>query len=80
MKFCFGDIVVVCGNLIGVVGKSWIRHISGEHGAVHEYEVYVRVSGDIKVFREEDMERYMVRHKVLDAEEIEWQRNAVEGM
>lgn len=80
MKFCFGDIVVVCGNLIGVVVKSWIRHISGERGAVHEYEVYVRVSCDIKVFREEDMERYMVRHKVLDEEEMEWQRNAVEGI
>lgn len=80
MKFCFGDIVVVCGNMIGVVLKSWIRHISGEREAVHEYEVYVRVSCDIKVFREEDMERYMVRHKVLDEEEIEWQSNAVRGI
>lgn len=80
MKFCFGDIVVVCGNLIGVVVKSWIRHISGERGAVHEYEVYVRVSCGIKVFREDDMERYMVRPKYLDQEEMEWQRNAVEGL
>jgi len=23
MKFCFGDIVVVEGNLVGVVVKSW---------------------------------------------------------
>lgn len=80
MKFCFGDIVVVRGNLIGVVVKAWIRYISGEHEAVHEYVVYVRVSSDIKVFREEDMERYMVRHKVLDEEEMEWQRNAMEGI
>ena len=80
MKFCFGDIVVVCGSLIGVVLKSWIRYIPGEREAVHEYEVYVRVSSDIKVFREEDMERYMVRHKVLDDEEIEWQSNAVKGI
>ena len=80
MKFCFGDIVVVRGNLIGVVVKSWIRYISGERDAVHEYEVYVRLSGDIKVFREEDIQRYMVRHKLLDEQEMAWQRNAVEGL
>lgn len=79
MKFCFGDIVVVRGNLIGVVVKSWIRY-AASGGTSHEYEVYVRMSRQIEQFREDEMERYMVRHKVLDAEEIEWQRNAVEGM
>ena len=79
MKFCFGDIVVVRGNLIGVVVKAWIRY-AASGGTSHEYEVYVRVSSDIKVFREEDMERYMVRHKELDKQEMEWQRNAMEGM
>ena len=79
MKFCFGDIVVVRGNLIGVVVKAWIRYAaSGETS--HEYEVYVRMSGQIEQFREDEMERYMVRHKELDEQEIEWQRNAVEGM
>ena len=29
MKFCFGDIVVVEGNLIGVVVKSWCRSLMG---------------------------------------------------
>jgi hypothetical protein len=33
MKFCFGDIVVVEENLIGVVVKSW------EDG---EHDIYVR--------------------------------------
>lgn len=78
MKYCFGDIVVVRGNLIGVVVKSWIRHSST--GVFHEYEVYVRMSRQIEVFLEEEMERYMVRHKYLDQEEMEWQRNAVEGL
>lgn len=79
MKFCFGDIVVVRGNLIGVVVKAWIRY-AASGGTSHEYEVYVRMSGQIEQFREDEMERYMVRHKVLDEEEMEWQRNAMEGI
>jgi len=79
MKYCFGDIVVVRGNLIGVVLKSWIRY-SSTGKVFHEYEVYVRMSRQIEVFLEEEMERYMVRHKYLDQEEMEWQRNAVEGL
>lgn len=79
MKFCFGDIVVVRGNLIGVVVKAWIRY-AASGGTSHEYEVYVRMSRQIEQFREDEMERYMVRHKELDEQEIEWQRNAVDGM
>lgn len=79
MKFCFGDIVVVRGNLIGVVVKAWIRYAhDGE--TTHEYEVYVRMTRQIEEFREDEMERYMVRHKVLDEDEMEWQRNAVGGI
>ena len=29
MKFCFGDIVVVEGNQIGVVVKSWCKSLLG---------------------------------------------------
>ena len=79
MKFCFGDIVVVRGNLIGVVVKAWIRY-AASGGTSHEYEVYVRMSRQIEQFREDEMERYMVRHKELDEQEMEWQRNAVEGI
>ena len=79
MKFCFGDIVVVRGNLIGVVVKAWIRYAaSGEIS--HEYEVYVRMTRQIEQFREDEMERYMVRHKELDTQEMEWQSNAVRGI
>lgn len=70
MKYCFGDIVVVDGNLIGVVVKSWQN---GTH------EVYVRMVNRIVTYKESEMQRYMVRHKYLDEDELVYQRNAVEG-
>lgn len=72
MKFCFGDIVVVEGNLIGVVVKSWISR-------ENNYDVYVRLFNEIVNYPESKIERYMVRHKKLDEEEMEWQSNAVKG-
>lgn len=70
MKFCFGDIVVVDGNYIGVVVKCWTNRT---------YDVYVRMYDIIKSYKEIDMERYMVRHKYLDEEELQYQRNAIDG-
>ena len=74
MKFCFGDIVVVEGAYIGVIVKSWI---SSQKGVVHE--VYVRSYGNIVEYKESDIQRYMVRHKYLNEEELEYQANAVNG-
>lgn len=76
MKFCFGDIVVVEGNLIGVVVKSWCRSLMG---AEENHDVYVRSYNRILNYPESEIERYMVRHKELDEEELEWQSNAVNG-
>jgi hypothetical protein len=76
MNFCFGDIVVVEDNLIGVVVKSWVNMQTG----VPNHDVYVRMYGKIKNYDESKMQRYMVRHKYLDDEEMEYQRNAVHGM
>ena len=70
MKFCFGDIVVIDGNLIGVVVKCWTNRT---------YDVYVRMANAIVSYKETEMERYMVRHKYLDKEELQYQRNAIEG-
>ena len=70
MKFAFGDIVVVEGELIGVVVKCWTNRT---------YEVYVRVFRGIKEYKEDEIERYMVRHKYLSDEELQWQRNAING-
>ena len=72
MKFCFGDIVVVEGNLIGVVVKSWA-------GREITHEVYVREFNAIREYKEADMERYMVRHKYLDEDEMYYQKNAING-
>lgn len=72
MKFCFGDIVVDDIE-IGIIVKCWT-------GKIHNYDVYVREYNGIKNYSEEDIERYMVRHKYLNDEEIEYQRNAVHGL
>lgn len=72
-KYLFGDIVVIEGDLIGVVVKSWeIFSASGEK--YFNYDVYVRVSDKISNYKESEVERYRVRHKYLDEQEIEWQR------
>ena len=70
MKYCFGDIVVIEGDLIGVIVKSWLDCT---------YEVYVRNFNSIKSYKEDDIQRYMVRHKFLDEQELEYQNNALKG-
>lgn len=57
MKFCFGDIVVVEGGLIGVVVKSWGKSFLGKP---RNYDVYVRSWNIIQNYDEEDIERYML--------------------
>lgn len=78
MKFCFGDIVVVEENLIGVVVKSLITYSKGEK--IRNYDVYVRMKNAIQNYREEEIERYMVRHKYLNDEELEYQHDMVLGV
>ena len=72
MNYTFGDIVVIEDNLIGVVVKSWCK----SNGTI-EHEVYVRSYNSIKLYKEDEMQRYMVRHKYLDEEEMEYQNNAI---
>lgn len=67
-KFLFGDIVVVEGNLIGVICKTW-----QSNKGYYYYEVYVRKYNVIKEYNESDIERYRVRHKELNDEEMEYQ-------
>ena len=74
-KLCFGDIVVVENNLIGVVVKSWSNAWKGQ---APSYDVYVRMDNCIKTYPESEVERYMVRHKCLNDEELEYQREAEE--
>ena len=74
MKYCFGDIVVVEDKYIGVIVKSWTSY---KNGIV--YEVYVRSYNSIIEYKESDIQRYMVRHKYLNEEELEYQENAING-
>ncbi len=74
MKFVFGDIVVIENNLIGVVVKTWV-----DCNGNHSYDIYVRMYNYIKNYKEKEIERYMVRHKYLDEEELFYQNNAVKG-
>ena len=78
MKFCFGDIVVIEGNLIGVVVKSWVTYSKDK--AIRNYDVYVRMKNRIQNYREEEIQRYMVRHKYLNEEELEYQHDTVLGI
>lgn len=71
MQFCFGDIVIVEGYLIGVIVKSWVSN-----NQFIEHEVYVREYNKIIRYKEDDIKRYMVRHKELNEEELEYQKQA----
>lgn len=72
MKFAFGDIVVIEKELIGVVVKCW-------SGSSHNYDIYVRNYNCIKNYKEDEIERYMVRHKYLSNEEKVYQFNTING-
>lgn len=72
-ELLFGDIVVVEGGLIGVVVKSWINFKDGEKEC--EYEVYVRNWDCIVRYEESKVQRYRVRHKYLNEEELAYQNS-----
>lgn len=71
-KYLFGDIVVVEGNEIGVIVKTWEREINIKRGN-YAYEVYNRIQRCIKEYPENEVERYRTRHKELSDEEVGWQ-------
>ena len=64
MKYTFGDIVVVDKIYIGVIVKSWTSSDKN-----YSYDVYVRMYNEIKNYKEDEIERYMVRHKYLSDED-----------
>jgi len=75
MKYLFGDIVVIEDNLIGVIVKTWDKREAKHEKQGYYYEVYVRDFNGIKEYHEDDIERYKVRHKELNEEEMEWQNS-----
>ena len=78
MKYTFGDIVIVDDIEIGVIVKCWIHNT--DVGKEFNYDVYVREYNGIKNYKENEIERYMVRHKYLLEEEQEYQYNAINGL
>lgn len=58
MKYTFGDIVVVDGENIGVVVKSWLPVTGPNKDKGPHHEVYVRMNNGIKEYYEDEMERY----------------------
>lgn len=77
MQFFFGDIVVVDGENIGVVLKSWEK-FGNDGKKYYVHEVYVRMYTSIVEYREDEIERYGVRHKYLSDEEKEYQSRAMQ--
>lgn len=73
MQYCFGDIVIVDEIQIGVIVKSWQGSLFGNPPS---HDVYVRSYNGIHNYPESEIRRYMVRHKYLDDQELEWQANA----
>lgn len=67
-KFLFGDIVVVNNQQIGVIVKTMYSTWSEKN----YYKIYNRMTEKINEYWEEDVERYRVRHKYLNEEEMEW--------
>ena len=78
MKYTFGDIVIVDDINIGVIVKSWISF--SDNKKIFKYDVYVRNYNNIKKYEEEEIQRYLVRHKYLSDEEQEYQYNAIHGL
>ena len=70
MKFTFGSIVIVEGNLVGVVVKSWGASLTGSKRGVH-HEVYVRSYNGIKEYDESEM-RHIIYDKELTDEALQY--------
>ena len=74
MKYTFGDIVIVDEENLGVIVKSWLHMlVKGKRikntDVIPKHEVYVRMYNAIKEYSENDIQRYLVRHKYLSEEE-----------
>jgi len=66
-KYIFSDEVIVEDDLVGVVVKTWHK------GDGYEYEIYVRYYNAIKLYNEENIDRYRVKHKQLSEEDLFYQ-------
>jgi len=63
-KYIFGDIVVVDGDQVGCVVKTW------ESPMGVSYEVYVRSGNRIYEYREEQVRRYVFSKELLEEQKF----------
>ena len=75
-KFLFGDVVVVEEELIGVILETW--NVYGEEEP--HYSVWVRSYYAKVDYPENKIERYAVRHKYLNDEELKYQKGYEQGV
>jgi hypothetical protein len=61
-KFQFGNVVVVDGDEIGVIVKSWKDH---------SYDVYVRSYNAVREYKEADIQHF-IYSKTLTSDECEF--------
>ena len=67
-EFLFADEVIVESDLVGVIVKTWIKSDN-----TRDYEVYVRSINCIKLYPENEIQRYRVKHKYLDDKDMAYQ-------
>jgi hypothetical protein len=68
-KFNFSNVVVVEGNLVGIIVKCWGASPTGTKRPAH-YEVYVRAYNGIHEYDEDKIEPF-IYDKVLEDEDDE---------
>lgn len=71
--FGFSDVVIVEGNLVGVVVKSWGPTMSRdpEIDSTYNYDVYVRSWNRVENFHENEVTRF-IYDKELSDEDLEY--------
>jgi hypothetical protein len=64
-RFQFGNVVVVDGDQIGVIVKTWAGGIRDDK---HNYDVYVRNYNGIRNFSESDIDHFIYSKELHESE------------
>ena len=67
-KFQFSNVVVVHGNQIGVVVKSWSAPLGARTHQENSYDIYVRSLNTIIHFKESEVTHFVYNKELLDEE------------
>ena len=64
--FQFGNVVVVNGELIGCIAKTWMNSPTKEPG--YHYEVYIRSYNEIQEFDESEIMHFVYSKELAEEE------------